>query len=85
MYGRRDGLLFICVFCIPKIQNTKEKQEVAHLFATVLPGLEYVLENEIRVKITDAKIEHLERGKVFFASDLPADALMVLRTADNLL
>ncbi|TNJ67772.1 methyltransferase domain-containing protein [Paenibacillus hemerocallicola] len=57
---------------------------MAHLFATVLPGLEYVLENEIRVKITDAKIENIERGKVFFTSDLPADALMVLRTADNL-
>lgn len=57
---------------------------MAHLFATVLPGLEYVLANEFRVKLTDAKIETVERGKVFFTSKCYADAIMVLRTADNL-
>lgn len=76
--------MFICVFFIPKIPNTKEKLKVALLFATALPGLEYVLENEIRTKIIDAQIEHAERGKVFFASNLPVDELLVIRTADNL-
>ncbi|MCD9020734.1 methyltransferase domain-containing protein [Cohnella silvisoli] len=57
---------------------------MAHYFATVLPGLEYVLRNEIRVKIADAKFQSLERGKVYFTSKLPIEALMALRTADNL-
>ncbi|WP_052487992.1 methyltransferase domain-containing protein [Gordoniibacillus kamchatkensis] len=57
---------------------------MAHLFATVLPGLEHVLENEIKVKIADAKLQGSERGKVYFASGWPAEALMGLRTADNL-
>ncbi|MFC5649897.1 methyltransferase domain-containing protein [Paenibacillus solisilvae] len=57
---------------------------MAHYFATVLPGLEFVLKNEIQVKIADATIQSLERGKVYFKSKLPAEALMILRTADNL-
>lgn len=57
---------------------------MARFFATVLPGLENVLEHEIRVKIADAKHVTIERGKVYFTSRLPAEAFMVLRTADNL-
>ncbi|WP_158289711.1 methyltransferase domain-containing protein [Paenibacillus flagellatus] len=53
-------------------------------FATVLPGLEYVLEQEIRMKIADAKVGSVERGKVHFASRSPVEALTKLRTADNL-
>ncbi|CAG7626521.1 methyltransferase domain-containing protein [Paenibacillus allorhizosphaerae] len=52
--------------------------------ATVLPGLEQVLAHEIRAKLAGAHIEFTERGKVYFASGLPEEALMVLRTADNL-
>ncbi|MDF2649370.1 MAG: SAM-dependent methyltransferase [Paenibacillus sp.] len=55
-----------------------------HYFATVLPGLEYVLRDEIRVKIVDASVQSMERGKVYFTSGMPVEALMVLRTADNL-
>ncbi|MFB9276622.1 methyltransferase domain-containing protein [Cohnella cellulosilytica] len=57
---------------------------MALYFATVLPGLEFVLEDEIRVKIADAQMQRTERGKVFFHSARPAEALMALRTADNL-
>jgi len=71
-------------FFYTQIRKYEGEIEVAHFFATVLPGLEYVLENEIRYKIADAKRVTLERGKVFFTSSLPVGALMVLRTADNL-
>ncbi|MFD0712990.1 methyltransferase domain-containing protein [Paenibacillus sp. GCM10027626] len=57
---------------------------MAHYLATVLPGLEFVLKDEIGVKIADADYQGLERGKVHFSSKLPLEALMVLRTADNL-
>lgn len=57
---------------------------MAHFFATVLPGLEDVLKNEIQLKIADAKLQSLERGKVYFTSKLPIEALTVLRSADNL-
>lgn len=57
---------------------------MAQYFATVLPGLENVLRNEIQVKITDAKFQGVERGKVYFTSKLPLEAFMILRTADNL-
>jgi 23S rRNA G2445 N2-methylase RlmL len=53
-------------------------------FATVLPGLETVLSDEIKMKITDAHILESARGKVFFASACSLDRLMALRTADNL-
>ncbi|MBD2871882.1 methyltransferase domain-containing protein [Paenibacillus arenilitoris] len=53
-------------------------------FATVLPGLEHVLENEVRAKLADASLQRSERGKVFFRTSLPLKALMELRTADNL-
>ncbi|WP_274653142.1 methyltransferase domain-containing protein [Paenibacillus humicola] len=53
-------------------------------FATVLPGLEHVLCEEIRVKIPGAAIQDSERGKVSFSSGLPPRALTVLRSADNL-
>ncbi len=57
---------------------------MALYFATVLPGLETILESEIRVKITEAKDLRIERGKVFFHSSLPVESFTVLRTADNL-
>lgn len=57
---------------------------MALYFATVLAGLEFVLADEIRVKIADVKLQNIERGKVHFASDLPLASLLVLQTADNL-
>lgn len=57
---------------------------MALYFATVLPGLEKILENEIRVKITEARDLSIGRGKVFFRSSLPVESFIVLRTADNL-
>jgi len=57
---------------------------MAQFFATVLPGLEHVLKDEIREKIADGAFLSIERGKVYFASDLPPEALKALRTADNL-
>lgn len=57
---------------------------MTHYFATVLPGLEPMLENEIRVKLENVGNISIERGKVFFHSSLPAASLTVLRTADNL-
>lgn len=52
--------------------------------ATVLPGLEHVLADEIGRKIADADSYTIERGKVLFRSALPAGQLQCLRTADNL-
>jgi 23S rRNA G2445 N2-methylase RlmL len=53
-------------------------------FATVLPGLEHVLADEIAAKIADAAISATARGKVFFKTRLPAEELQCLRSADNL-
>lgn len=58
--------------------------DMTHYFATVLPGLESILLNEIRVKIADADVQAPERGKVFFRSGLSVEVLKCLRTADNL-
>lgn len=52
--------------------------------ATSLPGLEAVLADEIRRKIADANRITMTRGKVLFASHLPIETLMGVRTADNL-
>lgn len=52
--------------------------------ATVLPGLEYILEHEIAAKIGDAAITQTTRGKVFFTSRQSVRQLQTLRTADNL-
>lgn len=57
---------------------------MALYFATVLPGLEHVLADEIRRSIADARCSCIDRGKVYFHSNGPAEGLMVLRTADNL-
>lgn len=53
-------------------------------FATVLPGLEHVLADEIAAKIADASLAATARGKVFFDSRSPAELLQSLRSADNL-
>ncbi len=52
--------------------------------ATVLPGLESVLVDEVQTKISEATIQETARGKVFFASPAPWGQLLALRTADNL-
>lgn len=57
---------------------------MALYFATVLPGLEPVLENEMKAKIADVVVADRERGKVYFYSSLPLVKLKALRTADNL-
>ncbi len=57
---------------------------MALYFATVLPGLEHIMENEIRVKLEEVGSISIERGKVFFHSSLPVASFTVLRTADNL-
>ncbi|MBA4495168.1 THUMP domain-containing protein [Paenactinomyces guangxiensis] len=53
-------------------------------FASVLPGLEYVLSNEIRHKMCDAEITQIKRGKVFFTTSKSFACLSSLRSADNL-
>lgn len=53
-------------------------------FASVLPGLEYVLSEEMLSKIRDVQIVQIQRGKVFFTSDEPFASLGLLRSADNL-
>jgi 23S rRNA G2445 N2-methylase RlmL len=52
--------------------------------ATVLPGLEPVARSEISVKIEDASIAEIARGKVFFTTRRPLEQLLTLRTIDNL-
>ncbi|MDB5085242.1 MAG: rRNA N2-methylase RlmL [Bacilli bacterium] len=52
--------------------------------ATVLPGLETVLADEIKSKIPGVKLLNTKRGKNFFESALPAENLLCLRTTDNL-
>lgn len=53
-------------------------------FASVLPGLEYVLSNEINNKVSDSEIIQINRGKVFFATAETFTCLSSLRSADNL-
>ncbi|MBB3128965.1 23S rRNA G2445 N2-methylase RlmL [Paenibacillus rhizosphaerae] len=55
-----------------------------HYFVTVLPGLEEILADEMRVKISGVCIRDKARGKVYFDSDLPVEHFLALRTADNL-
>lgn len=57
---------------------------MADYFATVLPGLEDVLQDELQAKLGDARLYGVERGKVYFQSPLEAGRLKELRTADNL-
>ncbi|MFC0330500.1 RNA methyltransferase [Paenibacillus sepulcri] len=52
--------------------------------ATVLPGIEAVLADEMTRKIPEARIKSIKRGKIFFETDLPARDLLSLRTADNI-
>ncbi|WP_169713621.1 methyltransferase domain-containing protein [Paludifilum halophilum] len=52
--------------------------------ATVLPGLENVLIDEMKVKIPEARVQLTERGKVYFKSCLPLASHLQLRTADHL-
>ncbi|WP_175615952.1 EmtA family 23S rRNA (guanine(2470)) methyltransferase [Piscibacillus halophilus] len=53
-------------------------------FASVLPGLEYVLSDEINNKVTDSEIIEINRGKVFFTTAKTFTCLSSLRSADNL-
>lgn len=53
-------------------------------FATVLTGLEEVLLEEINTKLSATQIKKLEKGKVFFSSNLNIDYLKTLKLADNL-
>ncbi|GAB2575472.1 methyltransferase domain-containing protein [Gracilibacillus alcaliphilus] len=53
-------------------------------FASVLPGLESVLANEISTKINDSEIIQINRGKVFFTTAASFTCLCSLRSADNL-
>ena len=62
---------------------TKIAQSPLYL-ATVLAGLESVLQNEIEVKIADANAFETQRGKVFFRSADSPEQLLTLRSADNL-
>ncbi|PTM56605.1 methyltransferase domain-containing protein [Desmospora activa] len=52
--------------------------------ATVLPGLEEVLVDEIKIKLPDVQRLTTTRGKVFFESPLPWEFHLQLRTVDNL-
>lgn len=53
-------------------------------FATVLTGLEEVLLEEINTKLPATQINKIEKGKVFFSSNLSIDYLKTLKSADNL-
>jgi tRNA (guanine6-N2)-methyltransferase len=55
-----------------------------HYFATVLPGLEQLLIEEIKIKLFGAQIEGNTRGKVFFKTELNLNQLKTLKLADNL-
>ncbi|GGD67026.1 RNA methyltransferase [Paenibacillus nasutitermitis] len=52
--------------------------------ATVLPGLEAVLADELGLKIRNADNIKAVRGKIYFHTASPAYELYALRTADNL-
>lgn len=58
--------------------------EVATYLATVLAGLEPVASSEIAAKVPDAAIQETLRGKVVFSSGRPWQALLALRSIDNL-
>src|SRR5690606_3898484 len=53
-------------------------------FATVLTGLEKLLEEEINNKLLGAKVIGTTRGKVFIRTNLKLDQLKTLKLADNL-
>jgi 23S rRNA G2445 N2-methylase RlmL len=52
-------------------------------FATVLPGLEDLLIEEIQDKLFEAVVSKAERGKVFFTTPMNIEHLKSLRIADN--
>ncbi|EGK08775.1 methyltransferase domain protein [Desmospora sp. 8437] len=52
--------------------------------ATVLPGLEKVLTDEMKNKFPEVRLLSASRGKIFFESHLPEDSHFQLRTADNI-
>ncbi|SHE51277.1 23S rRNA G2445 N2-methylase RlmL [Seinonella peptonophila] len=53
-------------------------------FASVLPGLEMILVDEISKKINPVKIVNVNRGKVFFYTNQSTKVLFTLRTANDL-
>ncbi len=53
-------------------------------FATIVPGLEMVLADEIKELGVAAETITIERGKVFFQADRAANQLFRLRCADNI-
>lgn len=53
-------------------------------FATVLPGLEKLLEEEINNTLVGAQVIGTTRGKVFIRANLNLDKLKTLKLADNL-
>ncbi|MDT2797865.1 class I SAM-dependent methyltransferase [Enterococcus cecorum] len=55
-----------------------------HYFATVLPGLESLLKEEINVKLVRTKIVGTTRGKVFIKTTLNLEQLKTLKLADNI-
>lgn len=52
--------------------------------STMLAGLENIIVDEIRSKISDVQIVEKQRGKVFFRSRQPLQNIMSLRSIDNL-
>jgi len=53
-------------------------------FASVLPGLEDVLSDEINHKLIDSEVIQINRGKVFFTAAESFTCFNSLRSADNL-
>ncbi|WP_166083249.1 methyltransferase [Erysipelothrix anatis] len=53
-------------------------------FATVVPGLEQLLIEEINSQLKDIKIMGTSRGKVFMQTSINADLLKTLKIANNL-
>lgn len=61
-----------------------ETLEWLFIFASILPGLEYVLSNKITDKVSDAEILQIHRGKVFFSTAGSFPCLSFLRLSENL-
>ncbi len=73
------------LFCVLKTAFKKlEAVSMTLYFASVLPGLEYVLSNEMNNKVSDSEIIQINRGKVFFTTAESFTYLSSLRSADNL-
>lgn len=64
--------------------NRNPDRQMSLYFATVLPGLETLLAEELTAKVDGTSISEMARAKVFFTSEASLDRMKQLRMADNL-